>query len=182
MSQNTHPPIPVREQVMLAGFEPSDVASLVRHINDPTVYQNTATIPSPYTEADAEAWFRIVQQNLEAHSLPCNWAIRHESAGLIGVISCFCRTGATGHKDEIGYWLAAPFRGQGLMTDVVRAFCAWLWASRPQLVRIEAWVYAHNPASARLLEKAGFEREGYARKFEYKDGAHIDALLLALLR
>jgi RimJ/RimL family protein N-acetyltransferase len=182
MSQNTHPPISVREQVMLAGFEPSDVANLVRYINDPTVYQNTATMPSPYTEADAEAWFRIVQQNLEAHGLPCNWAIRHESAGLIGVISCFCRTGAAGHKDEIGYWLAAPFRGQGLMTDVVRAFCAWLWASRPQLVRIEAWVYAHNPASARLLEKAGFEREGYARKFQYKDGAHIDALLLALLR
>ncbi len=102
--------------------------------------------------------------------------------GLIGGIGAFMKTGLDGHLDEIGYWLAEPFRGQGIMTEVVRRYTQWLFDSRPALVRIEAGVFAHNPASAKVLEKAGFAREGYARQLHVKNGVYIDAVLMAKFR
>jgi [ribosomal protein S5]-alanine N-acetyltransferase len=48
-------------------------------------------------------------------------------------------------------------------------------------VRLEAPVFAWNPASMRVLEKIGFEREGTLRKSVYKDGQIIDCMLYALL-
>jgi RimJ/RimL family protein N-acetyltransferase len=68
------------------------------------------------------------------------------------------------------------------MTDVVKAFTAEMFATRPALVRIEAKVFTYNPASARVCEKAGFLCEGIARKLHYKNGVYIDAFMLALLR
>jgi RimJ/RimL family protein N-acetyltransferase len=50
------------------------------------------------------------------------------------------------------------------------------------LVKITAHVFSHNPASARVLEKCGFQEEGFLRKHFRKDGQFIDARLFALLR
>ncbi len=52
---------------------------------------------------------------------------------------------------ELGYWLAEPFWGRGIATAAVRAIVPHGFASLP-LNRIEAYVYANNPASARVLE------------------------------
>ena len=108
--------------------------------------------------------------------------IRHTEHGVIGGIGAFLRTGVDGHLDEIGYWLGEPFRGQGIATDAARVMCEWLFEMRPALVRIEAKVHSYNPASVRVLEKAGFEREGFARKHTIKDGELIDVILMARIR
>jgi len=173
--------ISINDLIALTEFRADDKSNLVRYLNDPVIYQNTLTIPSTYTEADADKWFEIVRANQEKFGRQTNWAIRHEEAGLIGGIGSMVKTGIEGHRDEIGYWLAEPFRGQGIMTEVIIKLSEHLFETRP-LVRIEAWVYAHNPASARALEKAGFQREGFARKFAKKDGQFIDAVLLAKIR
>jgi len=172
----------LREHLALRPFEPDDNPNLVRYLNDPTIYRNTQNIPSPYTEVDANWWIHHVREIYEQHGVHTNQAICHDEHGVIGGIGCFLHTGFEGHRDEIGYWLAEPFRGQGIATDAVEVFCNWLLAIRPALVRIEAKVYSHNPASARVLEKAGFQREGLARKLVFKDGAYIDAILLSRLR
>ena len=67
------------------------------------------------------------------------------------------------------------------MTAVVgqaceHAFAAW------KLVRITAHVFDFNAASARVLEKNGFECEGHLRKHFLKDGRFIDSKLYALVR
>jgi len=49
-------------------------------------------------------------------------------------------------------------------------------------VKITAHVFSHNAASARVLEKCGFQEEGFLRKRFLKDGQFIDARLFALLR
>jgi RimJ/RimL family protein N-acetyltransferase len=50
------------------------------------------------------------------------------------------------------------------------------------LAKITAHVFTHNPASARVLEKCGFQEEGFLRKHYLKDGQFMDARLFALLK
>lgn len=172
----------VNEQIVLAPFQPEDKAALIRYLNDPVLYANTLKVPNPYTALHAEEWLLRVESEKEAPGGIANWSIRDAEAGLIGGIGAFLKNGLDGHLDEIGYWLAEPFRGRGIMTEVVQRYTQWLFDTRPALVRIEAGVFAHNPGSARVLEKAGFVQEGFARKMHQKNGVFIDAVLMAKLR
>ena len=171
----------ISDSISLTDFYETDKPNLLRFLNDPVLYRNTLTIPNPYTEADAEKWFGIVRETKERFGMQVNWAVRHHELGVIGGIGSFMHTGKEGHKDEIGYWLADTLRGQGVMTQVIGRFSEYLFETRP-LVRIEAWVFAHNPASARVLEKNGFQREGYARKFVRKNDVFFDAILFAKIK
>ena len=171
----------INDSISLTDFFPEDKSNLVRFLNDPVLYNNTLSIPNPYAETDAEKWFALLRETKEKYGMVINWAIRHGELGVIGGIGSFMHTGKEGHKDEIGYWLAEPFRGHGLMTEIIGRFSEYLFETR-LLVRIEAWVFAHNPASARVLEKNGFEKEGYARKYARKNGAFFDAILYAKIK
>ena len=62
-------------------------------------------------------------------------------------------------SSELGYWLGAPYRGRGVMTEAIRAFTDDSF-ERFSLTRIFALPFAHNEASCRALEKAGFTLEG----------------------
>ena len=113
------------------------------------------------------------------HGHPVNFAIRDETNALIG--GCGFSELVSEHSAAIGYWLAKPYWGRGIMTDVVRpavefAFAQW------KLVRIFASVFDSNTASARVLEKNGFEFEGLLRKHHIKNGQSIDARLYALVK
>lgn len=172
----------VREQIALTPFMPGDQSNLVRYLNDPVLYRNTLRIPFPYTEADADQWLENSLAAGKEHGQTHNWSIRHNESGVIGGIGAFLRTGIEGHLDEVGYWLGEPFRGQGITTDAVKILCNWMFETRLALVRIEAKVHSYNPASVRVLEKAGFEREGFARKHTFKNGELIDVILMARIR
>lgn len=173
----------ISESIELTPFRPEDKVNLLRYLNnDPAISANTLLIPDPYTEGDADDWLQHVRLRRETLGIDTEWAIRHREAGLIGAIGVFAREGLDSHIDEIGYWLAAPFRGQGIMTEVVRRFTDALFAQRPNLVRIQAFVFTQNPASLRVLEKAGFEPEGIIRKLYKKNGVLLDAVVLARLR
>ena len=82
---------------------------------------------------------------------------------------------------SLGYWIGAPFARQGYMTNAVRAAMGHAF-DELRLRRVEAACLPHNEASIRLLERVGFQREGYARKYLCINGAWQDHLLYALLR
>lgn len=67
------------------------------------------------------------------------------------------------------------------MTAVVRRLCEIAFAELG-LVKIEAQVFAGNAASAKVLEKCGFQQEGYLRKHHLKDGKYLDARLFAFVK
>ncbi len=81
----------------------------------------------------------------------------------------------------IGYWTGQAYAGKGFMTAGVRALIPYAFGTL-RLRRLEAACIPSNGASIRLLEKAGFEREGYAREYLCIDGIWQDHLLFALLR
>ena len=80
----------------------------------------------------------------------------------------------------LGYWMGEPYAGRGYMSRAVRATAGFGFATL-RLHRIEAACVPGNEASVRLLERAGFYREGYARAYLRINGVWQDHLLFALL-
>jgi len=80
---------------------------------------------------------------------------------------------------EVGYWLFPQARGRGLATRAVRAVAREAFASG--LWRIEAHVRIGNDVSERVLERAGFTREGVKRRYLRHGGERVDATLFSLL-
>jgi ribosomal-protein-alanine N-acetyltransferase len=81
----------------------------------------------------------------------------------------------------MGYWLGEPFWGKGIMSEAVAKFADYGF-EQFGLVRIYAEPYAHNAASCRVLEKAGFALEGRLRSNVIKDGQVIDQCMYAKVR
>jgi RimJ/RimL family protein N-acetyltransferase len=80
---------------------------------------------------------------------------------------------------EVGYWLFERARGRGLATLAVRAVAREAFASG--LSRLEANVRIGNDASERVLERAGFTREGVKRRLLRHGGVRVDATAFSLL-
>ena len=68
------------------------------------------------------------------------------------------------HRFDFGYVLARPWWGQGLMTEAMTAVAEWA-LTQPGIWRIGAHCDVENPASARVMEKAGLQREGLLRRW-----------------
>jgi ribosomal-protein-alanine N-acetyltransferase len=81
---------------------------------------------------------------------------------------------------SLGYWLGKPCTGKGHMTEAVRAVLPFAFASL-RLHRVEAACMPDNTASIAVLERNGFEREGYARSYLFIAGGWRDHLLFARL-
>jgi [ribosomal protein S5]-alanine N-acetyltransferase len=81
---------------------------------------------------------------------------------------------------SLGYWIGEPFARRGLMSDAVRALVPFAFGAL-RLHRIEAACIPSNAPSIRLLENAGFAREGYAREYLCINGLWQDHLLFARL-
>jgi RimJ/RimL family protein N-acetyltransferase len=149
---------------------------VARYANNRKIWINlTDRFPHPYTDADAEGW---LGSHAESDEIIFAIDVQGEAVGSIGL---------TPQQDlqvrvaEIGYWLGEPYWGRGLATDAVRRVTAWAFAQR-EFERIFAAVLEWNPASARVLEKAGYELEARQRRNIYKDGKVVDSLLYVSLR
>jgi ribosomal-protein-alanine N-acetyltransferase len=80
----------------------------------------------------------------------------------------------------LGYWMGAPHAGKGHMTRAVAATVEFAF-SKLRLHRVEAACIPDNAPSIALLERNGFQREGYARSYLKIDGAWRDHVLFALV-
>src|SRR5437667_11849575 len=85
------------------------------------------------------------------------------------------------HTDDLGYWLSEKFWGRVIMSEAVAAFRDFCFTNFP-LRRVFAEPFANNPASTRVLEKAGFFFEGRLMNNVIKDGKLLDSLLYAKTR
>ena len=84
------------------------------------------------------------------------------------------------HQAEIGYWLGRDYWGQGFCTEAVIAVLDYGFETLG-LNRIFAQHIARNGASARVLEKAGFSKEGILRQHARKWGVFEDVICYGML-
>jgi ribosomal-protein-alanine N-acetyltransferase len=168
----------VGSNCVLRPWRHGDEASLVKHANNRNVWRNLRDIfPHPYTRRDAASWINYCEAS---EPPPLNLAITYdgEAIGGIGIspgIDVFRKTA------EIGYWLSENFWGRGIATEALKLMTRYAFAEF-DLVRLEAWVFAWNPASARVLEKSGYKFEGRLERSVFKDGELTDRLVYSKIR
>ncbi|HUD41506.1 MAG TPA: GNAT family protein [Dokdonella sp.] len=165
---------------VLRPWRRDDAGSLRRHADDAEVSRFLSDrFPYPYTAADAEAFLDGLAQTGTAWAIAIDaGAAAGEAIGGIGV-----EPGRDVHRltGQIGYWLGRAYWGRGLMSAALPLWCAHLFARYP-FERLQAIVYAGNPASAKVLERSGFVLEGIQRRAAIKRGEILDVLLYARLR
>lgn len=149
-----------------------DIPSMVKYLNNQKIYANTLAIPHPYTEKEGEEFLKKIQSSSLETSR--HFAVRlNHSNELIGACGFF-RSEKNPRTSGIGYWLAEPFWGQGLMPKVVSKAIELIKIEWKNLVRIEAHIYTSNKPSTRVVKKSHFQFEGILRKYYYKDGQDVD--------
>lgn len=89
------------------------------------------------------------------------------------------RRGVT-QSATLGYWMGAPYARRGAMSNAVRCLIPFVFEDL-RLHRLEAATQPTNAASRRVLEKNGFQREGYARRYLKINGSWQDHELYGLL-
>ena len=99
----------------------------------------------------------------------------------IGAISVSANNGGDRCRGELGYVLASKYWGKGIATKAVKMVASTIFKEWPHLERLEALVDVENGGSQRVLEKAGFQREGLLRKFCILKGRTRDMLIYSLL-
>ena len=155
----------------------SDLDALVRYANNPKIAANLRDqFPHPYTRSAAAAYLADVRVAEVETSFAVEYA--REAVGGIGFK---LGTDIARLSAEMGYWLGEPFWGRGLTTRAVLATSDWAFENY-KLTRIFATAFSHNAASMRVLEKAGFEREGILRRSAVKNGVILDQVLYAKVR
>ena len=164
--------------LILRAWRFSDADAIVRHANNRKIWLNLRDrFPYPYTDAEARAWLAL--RAADAGS-PHNFAIEF-NAEAIGGIGLEFFSDVHRLTAEIGYWLGESMWGRGFATSAVIAITEYAFGTF-QLQRLQAMVYQWNPASARVLEKAGYTLEGRLRNHIFKDNRIGDALMYARLR
>lgn len=165
-------------RLLLRAFQPSDRAFVFEGLSDPEVIQHYG-VSYATLEATGEQmrWYDKIQQTGTGQW----WAICRagQPAQLMGACG-LNDLDAEHRRAEIGYWLLPRYWGHGLATEAVSAMAQHAFQSM-NLHRLGADVDMGNHASAALLRRLGFTREGIRRGYEMKNGQPIDLQLFSLL-
>ena len=160
----------------LRPWNAADAPTLARYANDERIACHLRdSFPHPYSVSDAEFFLCLVADSTRDLFLAIE--VDGEAIGSVGI---HFKTDVRRRSAEIGYWLAPACWGRGLATAAVRAVSAYVLAEF-DICRLYAVVFATNPASGRVLEKAGYELEARLRQSVVKDGQTLDSLLYALV-
>jgi len=163
------------ENVKLRPWNMDDLENLLKYADNVAIAGNmTDQFPHPYTAANAKAFIENA-----AASNPVNIFAIELDGQAIGAIGIHPQSDIQKKNAELGYWLAEPFWGRGIITTAIKmmtkyAFSTW------DICRIFARPFGTNIASQKALEKAGFKLEGRFEKTFYKNGEFVDELVYAI--
>jgi RimJ/RimL family protein N-acetyltransferase len=153
-----------------------DLPSLVKYAANFDIAKNMMdSFPHPYSEKSGIDFIEMTQRT---KNLILCIEIDGEAAGSTGI---HLRSDIYRKNAEIGYWLAEPFWGKGIISRVIpmivdKGFDTF------DIERIFANVFARNKASQRVLEKSGFVLEGQFEKTIFKNGQFEDEMVYAVRR
>jgi RimJ/RimL family protein N-acetyltransferase len=161
----------VLQRSSVRSWRPDDLGSLVAYADNRSIWLNLRDrFPHPYTRRAGREFIRQARsQNPETM-----FAIAVEDRA-VGGIGFTVLTDVERVSAEIGYWLGEPFWGRGIVTEALTAVTRYA-IDTFELTRIYALPFAHNVASCRVLEKAGYTLEARLRRSSIKDGRIVDQL------
>jgi len=159
---------------IVRSWRKSDLDALVMHADNINVAKHLRDrFPQPYTRQDGRAFLKhaVVAPD------QTNLAIEVEGAA-VGAIGYVPGSDVERFSAEIGYWLGEAMWGKGLAAEAVMLLTEHAF-TRMNVLRMFALPFADNAGSVRVLEKAGYSREGLLRSSSVKFGVIKDQLLYA---
>lgn len=162
------------EGCVLRPWRASDAKLITPQLNDRDVWLNLSDrVPYPYLLKHARRFIAVHSRKRRPLALAIT--VGGAPVGGIGIMP---GDGISRVSAEMGYWLGRDHWGKGIGSAALRGMTAYV-ADNFEFTRIFALVFKRNPASARILEKAGYVREGEMRQSVIKDGKIEDEYLYA---
>jgi RimJ/RimL family protein N-acetyltransferase len=162
------------KNVNLRIMEKEDLPLFVEWLNDPEVfgeYNPLRQVSKTEMEKDFDKGTVEIT----------DFIVEKKDGSKIGFICHFALVHPAGKILEIGYSLVPSERGKGYGTEAVKMMVDYLFLSR-EVMRIQACTDTRNLASQKVLEKAGFKKEGTMRQYLFMRGQHRDACLFSIVR
>lgn len=166
-------------RLLLRRASMSDAADLYEYGRNPEVARHV--LWEAYGSInDARAYVRYLQRQYRSHA-PSSWCIEHLATGkVIGTIGLMWWS-QEHSSAELGYSLSQEYWNQGLMTEALEEVIRYCFQEL-DIHRLEAQHECTNPASGRVMEKAGMHKEGLLRGRLRNKGRYVDVCLYAILR
>ena len=159
---------------VLRPWRASDAKVITPLMNDKAVWINLSDrVPHPYLLKHAKQF--IAMHSRKKQPLALAITVNDVPVGGIGIMP---GEGISRVSAEIGYWLGRQHWGGGLGTAALAGMTKYV-AETFEFTRLFALVFKRNPSSARILEKAGYVREGEMKQGVIKDGIIEDEYLYA---
>ncbi|MBB4826308.1 RimJ/RimL family protein N-acetyltransferase [Sporosarcina luteola] len=166
------------DRLILRLFEKSDAQTVTRLCNNYNIYKSTLYLPYPYSLNDALVWIETHKKNFDED---CSYelAITDKDSGeLFGAISL--SNNQRFKNGEIAYWIGEEYWGRGYGTEAAKAIIDFAFQEKT-LNKVFARYFKTNPASGRIMEKIGMEREGVLKDHVIKDGKYEDLIHFGMI-
>jgi ribosomal-protein-alanine N-acetyltransferase len=164
-------------KIKIRPWEISDLDNLVKYANNWNVAKNlTDAFPHPYSEADGKSFIVNATQGSPIFI----FAIDNEGQA-IGAIGVHPQTDIHQKNAELGYWLAEPLWGQGIVSEAIKQIVDYAFYTF-EIDRIFARPFGTNLASQKVLEKNNFILEARFENTLFKNGEYLDELVYAIRR
>lgn len=172
-------PLIATPRLVLRGFDLSDAALVQQLAGAHQIADTTLMIPHPYPDGAAEQWIATHGAEWTAHRSLALAVTLKNSGQLVGSIGLsFTPEHA---RAELGYWIAVPHWRRGFATEAASGVIDFGFRVIG-LNRVQAHHFARNPASGRVLLRAGMKREGASPRAIQKNGRFEDAVFYGVLR
>lgn len=164
------------ERLVLRPFAEQDAPSVERLAGERRVAEATLEIPHPYPRGGGREWIATLEPAWEAGDglvLAVTDGATGEILGAVGL-----DIDAPQASAELGYWIGLPYWGRGVATEAARAVVEF--AASLGLQRITAQHFATNPASGRVLRKAGLRPSGVRKGVSVRESRVEDLVCFTL--
>ncbi len=167
------------QRLILRPFRMQDAGAVQVLAGDRDIAANTLNIPHPYPEGQAEQWIATHEGRFERLEGVTFAIVPRDSETLVGAIGL--EVSKQHNRAELGYWIGKFYWNRGFATEAAQAVLEYAF-NELGLARVYASHFKRNPASGRVMQKAGMRREGRLRRHIRKWGRYMDLEIYGILR
>ena len=167
------------EKLVLRPFRIEDAPLVQKYAGDHKIAEMTGTIPHPYSLEMAKEWIPLHKQNWETKRSLTLAMVPVNTSEIVGCVSLIFSMNH--RRAELGYWVGVPHWGNGYCTDASRAIVQYGFDNL-EIDKITSAHMTKNPASGKVLQKIGMQKEGLLRKQMVRLGQAEDLVVFGLFR
>ncbi|MDR2933403.1 MAG: GNAT family N-acetyltransferase [Oscillospiraceae bacterium] len=166
------------ERLILRLFSIDDAETVTSLCNNINIYRGTLGLPYPYNIENALSWIPTHMENFD-NNRSYEFAVTDQITGEL--YGCMGLQNNQSHRNgEAGYWVGEPYWGMGIATEALRAIIDFAFTHK-EYHKVYASHYASNPASGRVMQKAGMHCEGTQTDQVLKDGRYETLILYGII-